>query len=349
MIVEPATALRLVGTPRERGLAQAALRPDARAPVRATAQRRLDETSAARETPAVRRYLDRQYDFARAHCAPELAELDGVAEGFGLDARALFDGLHASAFARLAADDGCTAWARVDGGATLVKNRDIRGDLRALQAVMLHVDDARPTDDVLCVGSLGAPGAYSSGMNRAGLAVADTAVDARAYGIGWLRYFLMTRLLATCASIAEALDFVRSVPHTGGGSLVLADRTNAAAVEFHDGEARVEQAATVARTNHFVAAGAPAPSAAATESHSRARLDYLRAALGASPALAPDAAAALMAGHAGEAALCRHATDDRVRTVSSAIFIPGSRELLFSPDYPCLGRWQRYTLAPSGG
>jgi isopenicillin-N N-acyltransferase like protein len=52
---------------------------------------------------------------------------------------------------------------------------------------------------MMCLGSLGSPGAYSSGMNAAGLALADTQIGAEPTAVGWLRYFLMTRLLATCA------------------------------------------------------------------------------------------------------------------------------------------------------
>ncbi|MBL6431104.1 MAG: hypothetical protein HPM95_07335 [Alphaproteobacteria bacterium] len=49
------------------------------------------------------------------------------------------------------------------------------------------------TGSMLCVGSLGSPGAYSSGMNARGLMLADTQIGARTHRVGWLRYFLMTR------------------------------------------------------------------------------------------------------------------------------------------------------------
>lgn len=355
MIVAEGVPLRLTGSPWERGAAQAALRPDVVAAVRAAAKRRADEEAAASRRDVVRRYLEQQLAFAVDRCAAELAEVRGIAHAFSLDTRAVFDGLHASAISALAAADGCSAWAVGDrDGARLAKNRDIRADLLPLQAVMLHVDVNHSMRTVLCVGSLGAPGAYSSGMNRAGLAVADTAIRAPSYSAGWLRYFAMTRLLWECASVDEALDFLRSVPHAGGGSLVLGDRHgNAAAVEFAGATAAVERAGLVIRTNHFLTPGAAAApgDADANAATSPARLHFLRTSFatdGAPPSTA--AAAELMAAHAsGDAALCRHGEGEQVRTVSTAIFVTRTRELMFAPDYPCLGRWLRFSLAAYDG
>ena len=94
--------LRLTGSPAERGAAQARARPDLVDAVRAVAVRRRAEIAFARRHAAVRDYLDRQAAFAHAHCAPEMAEVEGIAHGFGLSAPDLFDGLHAGAAADLA-------------------------------------------------------------------------------------------------------------------------------------------------------------------------------------------------------------------------------------------------------
>lgn len=350
MKFEVGSALQLAGGPRERGRAQAALRGDLVATVRAEADRRRAELAPALERSRVRDYLQRQRAFAEEHCAPELAELDGIAEGFGLDARELFDGLHGSAALGIAHAEGCSAWAAAgDDGALLAKNRDIRADRWPLQDVMLHVDEAHAMRAVLCVGSIGAPGAYSSGINRAGLAVADTAIAAPSYATGWLRYFAMTRVLWECATVEAALDFLARVPHTGGGSLVIADRHGAvAAVEFPDGSPRIERAAVVARTNHFVAPGARNAAAPGdpNAANSAVRLDFLRSALAADRGPSTTTAAALMSAHApAGAALCRHGAGEQVRTVSSAVYATGTGELLYSPDYPCLGRWRLYSVA----
>jgi hypothetical protein len=140
MMVEDGTALRLTGSPRERGAEQAACRPGLATAVRVAAERRDLDTDAARTREGIRRFLDRQYEFAATHCAAELAEVEGIAQGFRLDPRAVFNGLHASAISDLAAAEGCTSWAAADGeGALLAKNRDIRADLLPLQDVMLHI------------------------------------------------------------------------------------------------------------------------------------------------------------------------------------------------------------------
>ena len=104
-----------------------------------------------------------------------------------------------------------------------MKNRDYRGEHGALQQVFRHRDPERGARVLLCVGSLGSPGAFSSGINSDGLAVADTQIGTRDHGIGWLRYFLMTALLRECGCVADALAFIAAVPHAGGGSLVLGD------------------------------------------------------------------------------------------------------------------------------
>lgn len=346
MRIEAANALRLQGSPRERGIAQAHLRRETAPEVRALTARRTAELAAARARPAVRAYLERQLAFAHAHCAPEWDELEGIAAGFDVDPVDLFATLQRPALADLAGE-GCTAWAaaRTADGALLAKNRDIDAEVRPLQQVMLHVEPAHPMRAVLAVGSLGAPGVYSSGINSVGLAVADTAIRARGVQVGWPRYFVMTRLLWSCASTEAALELLRAVPHAGGGSLLIADAGGAvAAVELPQGEACIERAPLVTRTNHFTRDDARASAARdANEATSDARLRWLRAALAAGvDAIDFSQAAVLMAAHGAEgAALCRHA-DAGVRTVSTAIYRTAACELLFAPDYPCAGTWLRH-------
>src|SRR3546814_10270241 len=124
------------GDPLARGRAQA----DARTlgPVVQAIRLRLRERAALFQRPDIRGYLTRQWDFASAECAEELAELTGVAEGFGLAPGDLFDFLHLGIVADLAgtpapaaaaAKDGCSAWALAasDQGPAIGKNRDFRG------------------------------------------------------------------------------------------------------------------------------------------------------------------------------------------------------------------------------
>src|SRR3546814_7857761 len=79
-------------------------------------------------------------------------------------------------------------------------------------------------------------------MNSDGLALADTAAATTDHGVGWLRYFLMTRLLARHATVAAALEDIRGLVHDGGGSLVLADAGGAlASVDLGHSKVRSEE------------------------------------------------------------------------------------------------------------
>ena len=224
------TPLACYGDPHSRGRAQAARCPDSIAAVRAQCVARLEAAAPLLARPHIARFLAAQWDFARREDAHGMAEMDGVAEGYGLSPRDLFAFLHAGQLTGLP-DDGCTSWAHVhpEHGAILVKNRDLRGAALPLQRVFLQRDPAWGGRSVLCVGSLGAPGAYSSGINSDGFALVDTQVVTRDQGVGLLRYFLMTRLLATCASVEAAIVALHATAHAGGGTLVLADASGAIA------------------------------------------------------------------------------------------------------------------------
>lgn len=319
---------------------------------------RLDERATLFAHRDIRAFLTRQWDFAEAHCIPEFAEMTGVAEGFGLAPRDLFDFLHLGIVADLAgtaapaAADGCSAWAvsQSEDGPAVGKNRDFRGEHAGLQRVFLHSDPAWTTGrKLLCVGSLGAPGAYSSGMNSAGLALADTAVATTDHGVGWLRYFLMTRLLSRHDTVAAALDDIRSLAHAGGGSLVMADAGGAlAAVDLGHRRVHCTTGARpwVARTNHFDADSvAGAPDTAASSSESAGRLDTLHRVLNTGQkSLA--VLRTVMASHDrnGASGLCRHPTGETSRTLSGAVFACSRRLLYFCPGNPCETEWLRYSM-----
>jgi hypothetical protein len=320
-----------------RGLGQARACPDTGPAVRDAIRSRV--AAAATDTQAARGFLAAQRE-ATARLAPEaLAEIAGIAEGFGLAADEVFVFLHLGCLADLAAlpddRDGCTAFAR---GGVVAKNRDFRPEHAALQRVFAHRDPAWNGRSVLCLGSLGAPGAWSSGMNSDGLALADTQIPTAAHGPGMLRYVLMNRLLADCASVAEAVALIRALPHAGGGSLVLADASGAAAAaELRHGRVEIEQGACVARTNHYT--GAPDPLAPA--GHSQARLATLRAALAgtADPR-------AILALHAPEA-LCRHAAEPSL-TLAGAVYdtVHCTASIAFGP--PCTAPWRDFALGAEG-
>ena len=161
-------------------------------------------------------YVARQREFHAATDPAGLDELDGIAAGYGFDRNELFLHLHLGTIRDLKGGaqliDGCSAWAVGAGpdGPLVVKNRDFSGTHRGIQTLARHEGPDIRTGAMLCLGSLGSPGAYSSGINARGLALADTQVAVRSHRVGWLRYFLMGRILADCADVPQALALIRA-------------------------------------------------------------------------------------------------------------------------------------------
>lgn len=362
-----ATAPLFQGGAHERGRAQARLRPQAAAQVRAAIRQRLGGAAAVLARRDIRALNADLCRYARTRTPDLVAEAAGVAEGWGLALDELMDFLHLPVLLDVAeaaapAADGCSAFAATDAGGAvwLGKNRDYRGEHALLQAVIAHHDPAWGGTAILCVGSLGAPGAFSSGLNSHGLALADTQVTTRDHGPGLSRYFLMTDLLVRCRTVAQALARIGELRHAGGGCLVLADaKGNRAAVDLGHATVLSETAegdAGVARTNHH-----PQGALAAQVLHrpgepmgqsSQARLATLGDRLRTGPRAAvpagevPDWAVAMMGSHDGPrgAGLCRHGQDGDARTISTALFAPGERVLYYCGGPPCATPWQRFAL-----
>jgi isopenicillin-N N-acyltransferase like protein len=350
--------LVLSGDPQSRGRGQAQSAGADPSRVRAATIGRVDQARAnGLVDAAARDYLAAQHSFHAEHDPAGLAELAGIAENFAIDAEDLFVHLHLGTLRDLGdgavlEGDGCSAWAIGDGpdGPLVVKNRDYTGTHLGIQTVSVHSGPDVTTGAMLCVGSLGSPGAYSSGINARGLALADTQVSVTLHKVGWLRYFLMTRLLATCSSVAEALDFIRRVPHAGGGTLVLADASGAvAAVELDAAGPEIVTGPLLWRTNHYTLPGCAnhtLPAGDRIAGSSEQRYQYLAGRL-------PDgvwdagAAARLMQTHPdtepGAAPLCQHGDGDRdSETLSSSVYSCTLRTLTFSEGRPCAGRWLKY-------
>ncbi|SMH38432.1 C45 family peptidase [Maritimibacter sp. HL-12] len=354
-----ASPLVLAGTPEARGRGQAQGRRAEAARVR---EATVGRVALAREEGLLDQsalaYLAAQRAFHEAHDPSGMAELSGIAEAFELPLDALFVHLHLGTLRDFTGgavlEDGCSAWAVSDGpeGPLAVKNRDYSGAHLGIQHVARHSGPDVKTGSWLAVGSLGSPGAYSSGMNACGLAVVDTQVSVRTHRVGWLRYFLMSRLLSKCADVAEALDFIRGVSHAGGGTLVLADKGGAvAAVELGARETVSVTDAPVWRTNHYVspelAADTLAPGDDRIAQNSRDRFRYLGEKLPHQDWNTPTAAR-LMATHPdteeAAAPLCQHAAGEASQTLSTAIYSCRLGVLTFSEGNPCAGRWLRYSL-----
>ncbi|MCL4747350.1 MAG: hypothetical protein KJZ83_18330 [Burkholderiaceae bacterium] len=350
-----ASVLDLEGGALQRGAGQSRAAPASGAAVREAIELRCTMARAQLELPSTRSYLDAQWAFHSREAAECLDEMRGVARGFAIDERRLFAYLHLGVIADL--DDGCTAWARSDRqhGAVLAKNRDFRGEHTSLQRIFRHRDPAWRGRRLLAVGSLGSPGVYSSGINSSGLALADTQVGTRDHGVGLLRYFLMTRILAHAASVDEALAIVNATAHAGGGTLVLADAGGAlAAVELGHRRSAIERVdgGHLVRTNHFVDPGtaaqwrAPPGDRQAASSQLR-RAAVLRAQQAAPGDLCVDAAFELMSRHDGADpldGLCRHGGDGDALTISCAVFALSPPTLYFCDGTPCRG--SRVRAAP---
>lgn len=304
-------------------------------------------------------YLRAQHAFHMDHDPEGMDELAGIAEGYGLAADELFIHLHLGTLRDLrtgasVSEDGCSAWAVPDGpeGPMVVKNRDYSGQHLGIQRVTLHEGPDVTTGRMLCVGSLGSPAAYSSGVNARGFALVDTQVSVATHRVGWLRYFLMTRLLARCATVGEALDLIASKPHAGGGTLIMADASgDTAAVELGATGPGVARGGLAWRTNHYVLPGHAGdtlfPDGDRIAGNSSERFDYLERSL---PDLVPGTAqaAALMCTHRdtepGAAPLCQHGETEASQTLSTSIFSCRLGTLIFSQGNPCRGQWQVYRL-----
>lgn len=348
-------ALRLVGGAYERGRAQAGHAD--RSAVISAIELRLEQNEAVFSEPMVREYLRQQWEFAYEHCRDELTELIGVADGFGLDFNRLFGFLHLGIVKNLntpiIGEDGCSTWAvsQLDEGPAVGKNRDFMGEHAGLQAVFSHEDpDWSDGRRMLCVGSLGAPGAYSSGINSEGLVVVDTQIATSDYGIGWLRYFLMTRLLSHHGDVDSALEYIKSISHAGGGSLILGDPSGrVAAVDLGHGSVSIVERNNgwVARTNHFPPGSVRnlddgAPMRGSTTGRYQALSHALSLRTKSLSSLTE-----IMGTHSSDDAksLCRHGEDGDSRTLSTAIFLCQSRILYFADGNPCDARWKEFSMS----
>ncbi len=345
----------LEGSPRDRGVMQSNADPAIRSDVLRAIEGPLRDSAAFLSTPQVRDYLDAQWRFTKLHGKNHLEEIKGLAQGFGYTARDLFAFLHLSFLnPKTAPADGCStiALSRSAEGPLLAKNRDYGGEHRQLQRVFLHLDPTQNGKRCLFVGSLGCPGAFSSGMNSDGLALVDTRVDRNGPGVGWLRYFLMTELLWKTSTVGEAVDFIRANPHVGGGSITITDPGGCiAAVELGSPDAQIEMKndGGFVHTNHFVSeplARTMDLADSADDRNSVGRLDVLREAL---PDLTDcanrhDIQRQLSTHGDDDHRICEHAGPGTSPTISSAIYLCQTKELVFSNGPPCQNNWQTFSL-----
>lgn len=335
----------------ERGLQQGAAAPHLSGHVRGWIERRAARADAALGNENAKEAERQLTLFAERLCPDALAEARGIAEAFGLTAQDVFKSWHAAAY--LQAGGGCSLIAWSDGRSALVaKTRDVPSDTLAIQSVFRQRSTGFRAGGIVSLSALGASAAASSGVNSAGLALADAAMPTRDHGTGILRYFLMQRLLERCRTVREAIEEIQGIPHAGGGSLMLADAAGTiAAVEIgHRGlGVEVKTQGVIARTNHHLdPALAPAcmePTQSEAGKNTRSRLARIRGGMenaGLSPS--PEVLTSLMSGH-GDGALCRHAAPaSDIETISLAILNPVQRALTVSDGPPCRSPNLHYQL-----
>jgi isopenicillin-N N-acyltransferase-like protein len=291
---------------------------------------------------------------------PTLEMLRGIADGLELKWDAFFRYTIASYLEdrvqRPAYAEGCTVWAASNsvtrhGAPLLAKTRDTRREHQFLQCLVR----AHPFQSYryLYVTSAGSPAVFSSGINEAGLAVADTHVSSLDIGPGVARYSAMMEILEHHNSVASALTYLCQVPHIGDGTLVLADRAEGIAV-FEAGHSTysiiLPERDFVVSTNHFCGpqlrdywADRSPPELQGNSQNRFARVTTaLEAARGEVDSIW---ARKLMGDHGGshptitqrrQQAICRHSDIDPLSTtVSTALFLPQERTLLFADGQPC--------------
>jgi predicted choloylglycine hydrolase len=297
------------------------------------------------------------YELWEKSATTTLDMLKGIADGLELEWQPFFRYTIASylldrTLYPLSDDQGCTVLAaaypttRTDSS-LLVKNRDYWLDHRNLQILAR----ARPLKGYkyIYLTSAGSPGVFSSGMNEAGLAVADTHVVAHDTGPGLARFSVMMELLEHHNSTQSALDYLRQVQHIGNGTIVILDAQGGTAV-YETGHKFsgivLPENGYVVSANHFVT-----PQLAdrweprgpeEIQGNSLKRYTRVSQALHDAKGLVDIPwAQALMSSHGDPLeAICRHpGLGPRSVTISSIIFQPMGKTLLFATGNPCLNHY----------
>ncbi len=307
---------------------------------------------------AVLQDLQRAWE-AHPDARSTLRMLEGMSQTLEISTERLFQYAAASYLEELVLaktqPEGCTVWAASrsatrDGAPMLAKNRDYYEGHIPLRVIAYAAP--REVYRSIYVTSAGAPGVFSSGMNERGLAVADTHVPSRDVGPGLARYTLMMNVLERHANVPEAIGYLQSVTSMGAGNLILIDAQGESAV-FENGfktSALITPVQdTVVATNHF--ASAALREGNAFESKGRefrdetyARNETVRALLQQARGALDVAHAKRIASYHGATALCRHRPLNGTDTISTAIYLPAQRRLLFCNGWPCQGSYETYSL-----
>ncbi|MFK0289896.1 C45 family autoproteolytic acyltransferase/hydrolase [Streptomyces sp. NPDC090442] len=180
---------------------------------------------------------------------PRLAdEITGLAAGAGLsldEATLLQLRREIMGYQRIPTRGDCTTYARPG---VLAQTVDLNGNLDDQIAVL---DVGRGDRRALVLSFAGLLGYL--GVNSHGLAVGLNLVLGGVWGPGIPPYLAIRHLLDTATSVESALATLRTLPLASSRTLVLADPTTTAWVEFIGDEHRVTTGPAAVHTNHFLA------------------------------------------------------------------------------------------------
>lgn len=259
--------------------------------------------------------------------------------------------------------DGCTTFAVRGDRPLLLKNRDNDPRFLPMQTVLRTVPDmGHPWVGLT---TAGAPGVHSSGMNAAGLSVADTHVPATDVGPGVPRFAAMMHLLEQFTTTQDAVAYLLSTPMMGLGNLTLVDAHGEAAVvecgyrrsevvHRNGGERAGETTGVAVATNHFTSRTlSPSmlePAEGTPAANSRARATVVRERPEIAPGATPEDLREVAASHTGivdgstqPGSLCQHGPNLRSETISTTIFDPVNRQVDLCIGRPCTGTFSRIT------
>jgi isopenicillin-N N-acyltransferase like protein len=278
--------------------------------------------------------------------------LRGISEGLELEWKSFFRYSVTSYLSERASSpldgQGCTSWAAgglltFDEAPLLAKNRDYRPDHRRLQCLINAEPDKGYKYSYLS--SAGSPGVFSSGMNEKGLAVADTHVTSLEIGPGMARYSVMMKLLEGFSRVREALDYLKSIPHLGDGTLTLADADGETAVfeaGYREQGILVGEKGYVVAANHYITGTLQEKWLDTSPTNQKG--NSLERYATVDKALTQEErkidlswARRLMASHVNpKGALCRHPEyEPNSETISTVFYQPKTRGMLVAFGLPC--------------
>jgi isopenicillin-N N-acyltransferase-like protein len=272
-------------------------------------------------------------------------ELDGAAEGAGLDPLAVF----AASIEELVPDEaptGCTdlvvTGARTADGHVLVAHTN---DLYAEdEAGIVAIEWRVPGQPVAF--TLGAGPWVSVGWNDAGLAVTGNEVSPNDEGVGIPR-ILQVRDVLSRRTLDEAVEATLHPARSSAYNWVLAHRDGTAAnVEASATSAVVQQPGAdglLTHTNHYTHDGMVSFERPGDYANSCARLDRARE-LGAGDRFTVEGLRELLADHEnGENAICRHGDEPKaIATVFWCVADVTAGEITYGRGNPCDSEAQVY-------